>query len=152
TSFAAIGLALHGRVDAERGLVRELRQAPDWHGYPLAAGVAEHWRVPVHMASAVNAAGVAGMLVGAGGGAGNVFDVHCGRSVAAALVTHGHSLHGAHGAEGMLAHLIVRPEGPRCSCGRSGHLEPLASAQSIVRRMIGRASDSDESAAAMQQI
>src|SRR5262249_23058370 len=78
--------------------------------------------------------------------------VHGGRDVSSAVVHLGGLIHGAHGAEGMLAHLAVRPEGPRCSCGLHGHLEPLASAQSIVRRMIGRASDSDESAAAMQRI
>src|SRR5262249_929751 len=72
--------------------------------------------------------------------------------ISSSLVYRGNLLHGAHGAEGMLAHLLVRREGPRCSCGLHGHLEPLASAQSIVRRMIGRASDSDDSANAMLQI
>ena len=38
---------------------------------------------------------------------------------------------------GELGHTIVKEDGPLCSCGRRGHLEAIASAQSIVRTMIG---------------
>jgi len=154
-ALTALGVALQGRVDADRGVVLAVRQAPHWSGYPLAEQLAKQLagrQVSVRVESSANAAALAEATLGAGAGAADVLYVHSGRDVSSALVYRGGLLHGAHGAEGMLAHLVVRPEGPRCSCGLQGHLEPLASAQSIVRRMIGRASDSDESAAAMQQI
>jgi glucokinase len=154
-ALAAVGVALQGRVDADRGVALAVRQAPDWAGYPLAERLAELRHVPVRLETTVNAAALAEATLGGQGGeegAADILYIHCGRDVASALVYRGGIIHGAHGAEGMLAHLLVLPGGPRCSCGLHGHLEPLASAQSIVRRMIGRASDTDESNAAMQRI
>jgi glucokinase len=71
------------------------------------------------------------------------------RSIWSAYVVQGQLVPGAHGIAGRLAHWRVRTDGPRCSCGAYGHLEPLASAQALVRNMIGRAAASDESTAAM---
>ncbi|MBM0259239.1 ROK family protein, partial [Micromonospora sp. 4G55] len=41
---------------------------------------------------------------------------------------------GAHGAAGELGHIQVRPDGPRCGCGRPGCLEAVASASAVGRR------------------
>jgi glucokinase len=67
-------------------------------------------------------------------------------------IERGQMIRGAHGAAGSLDHWQVREDGPHCRCGGRGHLATLASAQSIVRSMIGRASASDESTAAMLRI
>jgi glucokinase len=59
---------------------------------------------------------------------------------------------GAHDKAGEIGHWRVGASGPRCACGAEGHLEPVASAQAIVRAMIGRASDSDESLEAILRV
>ncbi len=149
---ARLGVAVWGTVDAEQGIIRDLPQAPHWENFPLAAKLAERWGPVVRIESATSASALAEAELGAGKNASPLLYVLLARTVTSALVVNGRVIHGAHGMEGGLGHWLVRPGGPRCACGVSGHLDPLASAQSLVRNMIGRASDSDESTAAMLRV
>ncbi|PWT75334.1 MAG: hypothetical protein C5B60_05455, partial [Chloroflexi bacterium] len=85
-------------------------------------------------------------------GRGTLLYVHIGREVSAATVQDGQLLvrHGE--SEVRFGHTIVAAGGPRCQCGGYGHLTPIASAGALVRSMIGRASDDDQSLAAVLQI
>lgn len=145
----ASGVSVWGSVDAAGKVVRSLPPAPAWRDYPLADRLRSRLGGPARLLSATSAAALAEYRGGAGAGSAQMLYVLLGRSVQCAVVTRGRLVLGAHGGEGMLAHVRVAPDGPRCSCGVVGHLEPIASAQSIVRAMIGRASASDESTAAM---
>jgi len=147
----ALGVAISGRVEATAGVVHTLRYAPGWEEIALAERLTEALGVPVALDSATNAAALAEARRGAGVAYRHVLYVLPAQSVTAAYVAGECILHGATGNEGQLAHLRVREGGPRCSCGAYGHLEPLASTQAIVRNMIGRASGSEESTAAMLQ-
>lgn len=147
----AVGVALAGRVDA-RGVVRAVPLAEGWDGFPLAAELAARWGAPARAQTTTQAAALAEALIGAGREHASICYLSLGRSVAAALVVAGVVYPGAHGAAGDLAHWLARADGPRCSCGHRGHLEPLASAQSLVRNMIGRAVDHPASEAAMLAI
>ena len=148
----ALGVAVWGRVHASQGVVQSLPQAPGWSSFPLAARLRERLNALVRVESAMNAAALAEAALGAGVGYDPLLYISIARSVSAAVIARGEPLHGARGLEGALAHLPMRPDGPRCSCGARGHLEPIASAQAIVRTTIGRASDVDESLAAIQRI
>jgi len=149
----AVGVALADAVvDARHGIVRRLRYAPGWDNFPLAERLAERTGASVRLASATNAAAVAEAHAGAGKGRASILYVALGRAITSSFVGGGRYLAGAHGAEGQLGHWLVRPDGTRCACGARGHLEPIASAQSLVRNLIGRASDSDESTAAMLRV
>jgi glucokinase len=151
-AVAGLGVALWGRVEARRGVVRALPPAADWDGVPLAERLAATWHAPVRLATATYAAALAEALVGAGASDERVLYVLLARGVTAAMVADGEALEGAHRAEGQLGHWRVSADGPRCSCGQPGHLEPLASAQALVRTMIGRAVASEASTAAMLRI
>lgn len=145
----AIGVCLWDGADAARGVVRRMRYVAGWDGFPLAERLAHHWGGPVRLAAAPDAAALAEAHVGAGRAYRGILYVLLARSVWSAHVVDGRLIPGAHGMAGQLAHWHVRADGPRCSCGAYGHLEPLASAQALVRNMIGRAAASDESTAAM---
>lgn len=149
---AALGVALWGDVDTIRGTTGGMPHAAGWDGFPLAERLAERWRAPVRLRSAVAAAGLAEAASGAGQHHRVVLYAHSGRTIASALIANGYIVHGASGRAGKLAHWIVQPDGPRCACGQHGHLDPIASAQSIVRTTIGLASGSDESTAAMLRV
>lgn len=148
----AVGVALAGRVDGRGGMVRALPLASGWQGFPLVAALAERWGGPVRLHTTAQAAALAEALSGAGRAYTSICYLALGRTVAATLVAEGAVYEGAHGAAGDVAHWLARADGPRCSCGQRGHLEPIASAQSIVRTMIGRAVDHPASEAAMQRI
>lgn len=151
----AIGLALWDSVDPARGVVRGMRHTPNptaWDDFPLAARLADRWRAPARLQAAVAAAGLAEATLGAGQGYRVALYLHSGRTIASALIAGGEITPGATGRAGTLGHWLVAPDGPRCACGLRGHLDPLASAQSIVRATIGLASGSDESTAAMLRV
>ncbi|HET8908734.1 MAG TPA: ROK family protein [Ktedonobacterales bacterium] len=148
----ALGIALWGDIDPVRGVMLSVPPAIGWDEYPLEATLTNRWEVPVHMQSAVAAAGLAETIFGAGIGHQVVLYVHSGRTIASALIARGEIVPGASGRAGKLGHWIVRPDGPRCACGQRGHLDPIASAQSIVRTTIGLASGSDESTASMLRV
>ncbi len=161
----AIGLAFWGAVDAARGEIAGTfgaRLAPGWEGFPLSERLVARWGGPVRIETATNAAALAEAQLGAGRGYDGVLYTLLGRGVTSALVIGGHVWRGATGRAGMLGHWLAHPEAvdgapgagqaPRCICGMRGHLDPIASAQSLTRNMIGRASDSDESHAAMLRI
>ena len=157
---SAVGVAVEGRVDARLGTVRALPQAPDWSGYPFASQLRTALNVPVRVCSLVDAEALAEATLGAGAAADAETDeraspllyVALGRFVEAGIIAEGHVLAGAHGMAGMLGHVRVAEDGPRCSCGATGHLGTIASSQAVVRAMIGRASDREESLAAMLRV
>ena len=151
----AIGLALWDNVDPARGVTYGIHHASPtsgWDDFPLAKRLADHWQAPVALQPAVAAAGLAEVTHGAGQGYRVALYLHSGRTIASALITRGEITPGATGRSGMLGHWLIAADGPRCSCGLRGHLDPLASAQSIIRTTIGLASGSDESTAAMLRV
>jgi glucokinase len=48
--------------------------------------------------------------------------------------------------------MLVKEQGPKCSCGSFGHLEAIASAQAISRAMIGLSADYPESEVAIRRV
>ncbi len=147
--LAGVGVAVWGVVDARMGEVRAMPPGTAWEGYPLAARLSQALEAPVHLDSATNAGALAEARLGRGAGYDSMLYVMLGRDVTSAFVVQGQIVRGEHGSAGMLGHVEVCWDGPRCACGVHGHLLPIASAQAIVRATIGRASASDESTAAM---
>ncbi|GAB3951707.1 hypothetical protein GCM10027614_54130 [Micromonospora vulcania] len=90
--------------------------------------------LPTALGHDVRVGGLAEARLGAGRGTGHVLFVAIGTGIAAAHVVDGTATVGAHGAAGEIGHILVRPGGPRCGCGRPGCLETIASAAAIGRR------------------
>ncbi|HEU5348358.1 MAG TPA: ROK family protein [Ktedonobacterales bacterium] len=149
---SGMGVAIWGEVDFARQVTRDMPHATGWGNFPLAERLSGRWRREVRLASAVEAAGLAEAQTGAGKHRRTVLYLHSGRTIASALIVSGAVVPGATGRAGKLGHWLVQPDGPRCACGMRGHLDPIASAQSIVRATIGLASGSDESTAAMLRV
>ena len=148
---ASLGVALEGRVQRATGTVIQAAGLPEWTNAPLAALLKDRFEL-VTVESAVNAAALAEAVYGAGRDSASMLYASLGRRVNAAFVVDGHILRGAHDRAGQLGHWRVADQGPRCACGTAGHLDPLASAQAIVRNMIGLASDSEASHDAMLRV
>lgn len=147
----SLAVALAGQVHQASGTVLQADGLPEWSN--LALGHRLRQRFPfVSIESAINAAALAESAKGAGAAFASAFYVSLGRRVRAAFVVDGIVIRGAHDSAGQLGHWRVSEDGPRCVCGAAGHLDPIASAQSIVRNMIGLASASEESHAAMLRV
>jgi glucokinase len=164
-----LGIAFWGQLDRDRQTVLILRQNKSWSGFPLADALATSILSPsstiVAVETAINAATwceaagleasghMDGLVTGTSGSRrGTLLYVHIGREVSAATVQDGRLLMRHSESEERFGHTTVAADSPRCRCGGYGHLTPIASAQSLVRSMIGRSSDDDQSLAAVLQI
>jgi glucokinase len=147
-----VGVAVGGLVDAARGVVRTLHHAHGWDNFPLQDYFAERLDAPCIIDNNANAAALAEVLRGVGVGERVALYVGLGRGIGGGLVVNGHIYHGTTCTAGEIGHILVKENGPKCSCGGFGHLEAIASAQAIARTMIGLSVEYPETEAAIRRV
>lgn len=155
-----VGVAVGGLVDARRGIVRRLHHAHEWNNFPLQDYMAGKLEVPCIIDNNANAAALAEVEYGALREHENgnrrsdqvVLYIGLGRGIGGGLVVNGRIYHGFSSTAGEIGHLLVKEYGPKCSCGGFGHLEAIASAQAIARRMIGLSVEYPETEEALRRI
>lgn len=126
------GLVVPGIVDRDRGMGVYSGNI-GWRQLDFKLDLQSAWGVPVMVDHDVTIAGWAEWQAGAGRGCDDMFFVALGTGIAAAIVAGGHLLRGGLSQGGEFGHVVVRPGGPRCSCGSRGCLEAVSSAASIAR-------------------
>jgi len=132
----AVGIGSPGPVDRD-GIVREPPNLPGWSAVDLASELSARLgldRAAVHVENDANAFALGESLIGVGVGRESLFAVTLGTGIGGALVLDGKLMRGASGVAGEIGHTTLRPDGPRCGCGRLGCLETFASATALVRR------------------
>ncbi|GAC1378625.1 MAG: ROK family protein [Ktedonobacteraceae bacterium] len=132
-----VGVAVGGLVDVRHGLVKKLQHAHNWDDFPLQQYFMQKLAVPCIIDNSGNAAALAEVALGAGQGERFALYVGLGRGISGGMVVNGRIYHGASSMAAEIGHVLVKDNGPKCSCGGFGHLEAIASAQAIVRTMIG---------------
>ncbi len=157
-----VGVAVGGLVDASLGVVRTLHHAHGWDNFPLQDYLIERLDVPCIIDNNANAAALAEVQSGAAsptaldGGARRaeriVLYVGLGRGIGSGLVVNGKIYHGATCTAGEIGHMLVKENGPKCSCGGFGHLEAIASAHAISRAMIGLSVEYPETEDAIRRV
>jgi glucokinase len=147
-----VGVAVGGLVDASNGIIRTLHHAHGWDNFPLQDYLEEQLQVPCIIDNNANAAALAETQKGAGVGERIVLYVGLGRGIGGGLIVNNHIYHGSSFTAGELGHLLVKENGPKCSCGKFGHLEAIASAQAISRTMIGLSIEYPETEAAISRL
>lgn len=125
----AAGVVVPGFVDSDSGIARYSANL-GWRDVPLRALLADRLGLPVALGHDVRAGGLAEARAG---GHRDALFVPLGTGVAAAHVVDGVAVTGAHATAGELGHVIVRPGGPLCGCGRRGCLEAVVGAPAIAR-------------------
>ncbi|WP_030689675.1 ROK family protein [Streptomyces globisporus] len=133
TAAEAAGVAVPGVVDTERGVAVHSADL-GWRDVPL-RGLLRYriGRIPVALGHGVRTGGLAEGRIGAGRGAGRFLFVSLGTGIAGAIGMDDRIEAGARGRVGEIGHIVVRPGGPACGCGRRGCLEALASTAAIGR-------------------
>ncbi|MGC4804039.1 ROK family protein [Micromonospora sp. DT233] len=129
----AVGIAVPGVVDSAAGVALWSANV-GFRDVPLRDLAVARLGLPTALGHDVRAGGLAEARLGAGRGTAHVLFVAIGTGIAAAHMVDGSATAGAHGAAGEIGHILVRPGGPRCGCGRPGCLEAVASASAIARR------------------
>ncbi|OEJ95635.1 ROK family protein [Streptomyces thermolilacinus] len=143
----AAGVAVPGIVDPDAGTAVYSANL-GWRDLPLRALLGEHLGgLPVALGHDVRTGGLAEGRVGAGRGADRFLFVPLGTGIAGAIGIDGAIEAGAHGCAGEIGHIVVRPGGPVCGCGRRGCLEALASASAVTRAWAEASGDPEADAA-----
>jgi glucokinase len=132
-SAAAAGVAVPGIVDEAAGIAVYAANLY-WKDVPLRDLLsARLGGVPVALGHDVRTGGLAEGRIGAGNGADRFLFLPLGTGIAGAIGIDGRIEAGAHGYAGEIGHIVVRPGGRECGCGRRGCLEAYASAGAVAR-------------------
>ncbi|MCH3968680.1 MAG: ROK family protein [Atopobiaceae bacterium] len=131
---AGIGVSSAGVIDPRSGDVTFANDLmPGWGGTHLAAELSGACGVPVRVMGDVHAHAFGEARWGAGRDLGSCLVVAVGTGIGGAFVERGTIMLGAHDVAGHVGHVsCLEAKGIPCSCGRSGHLEPIASGPGIV--------------------
>jgi glucokinase len=135
-AVSAIGLASPGPLDPHTGYLLAPPNNPEWHNFPLAPKVQEHFGAPTFLDNDANLAALAEYRFGAGKGHHDVLFFTVSTGIGGGVIVADRLLQGYHGLAAELGHLIVDPNGPPCSCGFNGHLEAFSSGPAIVKYVL----------------
>lgn len=128
-AVAAAGVIKDGVVASATDLIR------GWTGTDIAGILGRELRVPVTVLGDVHAHGMGEATVGAGRDFESCLTVAVGTGIGGAFVEGGRLQRGAHALGGHIGHMdAVEAAGLTCSCGREGHIEPLASGSGVTER------------------
>jgi glucokinase len=129
----AVGLGFAGTVNGPAGLVLVSSNLPNWNHYPLRDEVAQRLGVKVLLENDSNICGVGEHRFGAGKGVSNMCYATFSTGFGLALIIHDELYVGNGGTAAELSHMVVKPGGPVCTCGKHGCLMSYASGVGISR-------------------
>jgi glucokinase len=131
--IAGIGVGVPGEVEMATGVTGDLPNLPGrWIDVPVGPIIADATGLPVGVINDAKAFALAEHRLGGAAGADTALLVTVGTGIGGAVIAHGQILYGVGGMAGEIGHLVMQPEGPRCTCGNLGCLETLASGPAIV--------------------
>jgi glucokinase len=125
-----MGIGCAGPVEVNTEAVSPLN-IPAWRGFPLRSRLAEATGLPVFGDLDAKSLAMAEGWLGAAQGHSNFLAMVVSTGVGGGVVLNGQLLDGASGNAGHIGHMVVEPNGRRCSCGSRGCLEAEASGRAI---------------------
>lgn len=134
TSIAGVGISCGGPLDARAGVLLSPPHLPGWIDVPIVEMAREAFGVPAFLENDATAAVLGEHRFGVARGADTVVYLTVSTGVGGGTIVNGRVHRGAAGNGGELGHIMVRPGGRLCTCGRHGCLEAYCSGTQIARR------------------
>ena len=133
-----IGVSSGGVIDPATGNVTYANDMiPGWGGTHLGAELHAIFGIPVKVMNDVHAHAFGEAFWGAGFGKTSTLVCAVGTGIGGAYVERGHIMLGAHSEAGHIGHVACTDAaGIPCSCGATGHLEPIAAGPGIIERYL----------------
>ncbi|KXB63821.1 ROK family protein [Olsenella sp. DNF00959] len=141
-----IGVSSAGVIDPATGDVTYANEImPGWGGTHLGAELARELGLPARVLNDVHAHALGEARWGGGRDASSCLVVAVGTGIGGAFVLGGHILLGAHNEAGHVGHVSCSDAtGVPCSCGATGHLEPIAAGPGIIERYLELGGDATQ--------
>jgi glucokinase len=130
---AAIGVSFGGPVLQSKGLVMLSHHVPGWENVPLAEQLRAELGAPAAVANDANIGALGEWRYGAARGCASVLYTTVSTGIGGGWVLNGVIWDGADGMAGEIGHIVVRPGGALCACGKHGCLEAEACGRAIAR-------------------
>ena len=129
--LSGLGVGLPGFVDWQTGYVHwtPLTNAP---APGLGRMLQARFPFPVYLENDVNSVTQGEQWFGRGRGLDNFIVVSVEEGLGMGIVIHGHIYRGARGIGAEFGHMVLNPDGPRCTCGKRGCVEAYASGRGIM--------------------
>ena len=133
-----IGVSSGGVIDPRTGDVTYANDMmPGWGGTHLGAELTAATGLPARVLNDVHAHALGEARWGAGRDASSCLVVAVGTGIGGAFVERGSIMLGAHNEAGHIGHVCCTDAvGVPCSCGATGHLEPIAAGPGIIDRYL----------------
>jgi predicted NBD/HSP70 family sugar kinase len=131
-AFQGVGVSVSGRVKAENGVVEFFPNLP-WKHWELKAHLLSMLDLPVEVRNAADAIVLSERWFGVFRGVQDALVVTVSEGIGVGILTDGRELLGAHGMAGEFGHVVLKPNGFPCGCGKLGCWETLASERSVER-------------------
>ena len=129
-----IGVGSPGPLDPDRGVILFSANL-NVRDFPLGPHLSEALGPPVLLQNDVRMGGYGEFRLGAGKGKTNVLVAFIGTGIGGCVIVDGKVLTGSTGNAGEVGHIMIKPGGARCGCGRRGCLEAFASRTAITKRI-----------------
>src|SRR6266550_4184147 len=142
----ALAIGLPGPVDPAAGLVISPGNLPGFRNVPLNRILTRATGIPSFLHHDAHLAALGEHRRGAARGASEMIYVTVSTGIGAGILLGGELYAGAHGIAGEVGHIVLKPDGPLCTCGQRGDLESIASGTGISRAARELAADTPGSA------
>ncbi|HLX39868.1 MAG TPA: ROK family protein, partial [Ktedonobacteraceae bacterium] len=123
--IAGIGLCVPGSVDAEERRPLVILSLPSLNGFPVCDFLEARFGLPAQLHVDVDAALLGEHYFGAGKGFHRILFLTISTVVGAAFVTNGTLARTTQLYVGHSCHLLLAPNGPRCTCGKRGCINTM---------------------------
>ncbi|CAA7603093.1 ROK family [Acididesulfobacillus acetoxydans] len=132
-SVLGIGVSVSGLIDSEKGVCL-YSPILDWENVPIGELLSQLSGLDVAVENDVNTFAYGTLLHEANASVKDMICITTGPGVGAGIILDRRLYRGSHGGAGEFGHMTIEQNGPRCSCGRRGCLDVLASDQFLLAR------------------
>ncbi len=145
---SAIGIGIAGQVDQNKGVIISSPNFPkNFKNINLKKILEKEFKVPVFIDNDANCFILAETKYGAAKGYKHVVGLTLGTGIGGGIIINGKLYRGWQGTAGEFGHTTIGPEEIKCSCGKKGHFEILASGTAMVniyKKLTGKKSNTFE--------
>jgi glucokinase-like ROK family protein len=134
-SLYGIGVSFPGVVDVQTGACLFWAD-PGWGYIEVKKSLEADFGLPVLVEEDVRAEALGEFWFGLAQEVSNLVCIRVDNGVGAGVIIDGHLYRGTHNTAGEIGHIMVDPDGARCTCGHVGCLQTKISAPAIVRQAI----------------
>lgn len=139
SNLLGIGISSAGQIEPKTGSVRfATDNLPGWTGMPIKDILTSRFKVPVYVDNDVNCAALGEFWMGAAQNRDNIIMLTLGTGIGGAIIKEGRVFYGANGAAGEFGHMMLYPNGIKCTCGLCGCYEQYASTNALIRMVTDR--------------